>query len=258
MEFTANCVRKHLAVLIIIIAHLGHTEAFGTSNYCAKGVCRDDAKKHIGCNSNRNFSPTCIKPALIPMSTKRKNLILMMHNRLRNFVASGSLSKFEPASNMSLMVWDDELAYLAELNVKQCKMKHDECRSTVKFKDAGQNLAYSWKSGSLNKHNQNIRQSILGWFMEHKDAKMDHIRKYGRATKTIGHFTAMVRDVSSHIGCAISTYDQTRKGFKGKSFLLACNYANTNFINKPIYTDGKPCSQCPRCHNIYKALCDYN
>lgn len=26
--------------------------------------------------------------------------------------------------------WDDDLAYLAKLNVLQCKMAHDKCRNT--------------------------------------------------------------------------------------------------------------------------------
>lgn len=58
---------------------------------------------------------------------------MMMHNRLRNHLASGKLDRYQKASNMSLMDWDDELAYLAELNVKQCVMEHDECRSTGCF-----------------------------------------------------------------------------------------------------------------------------
>lgn len=56
-----------------------------------------------------------------------------MHNRLRHHLASGKLDRYQKASNMSLMDWDDELAYLAELNVKQCVMEHDECRSTGCF-----------------------------------------------------------------------------------------------------------------------------
>ncbi|XP_001663083.2 venom allergen 5-like [Aedes aegypti] len=258
MEFVSHCIWLQLATFFIFVTHLKQIGAYGTSNYCAKDLC-SSGKKHIGCNAHRGFASTCIEPKIIPMSTKRKNLILMMHNRLRNLVASGNLSKFEPASNMSLMIWDNELAYLAELNVKQCQMEHDACRSTAQFKYAGQNLAFSWTSGSLKKHNENIRHNIMKWFMEHKDAKMDHIRKFGRTKKPIGHFTAMVRDASSHIGCAMSSYTKTRKGYKGKEFLMACNYATTNILNKSIYVDGKPCSACPkvgRCHTVYTALCD--
>jgi hypothetical protein len=41
---------------------------------------------------------------------------------------------------MSSLKWDSSLAYLAELNVKKCSMKHDACFITDKFKYPGQNL----------------------------------------------------------------------------------------------------------------------
>ncbi|XP_065077170.1 antigen 5 like allergen Cul n 1-like [Ochlerotatus camptorhynchus] len=265
MAFRPTTFTSHPATLAIIFAIIVNSLAYKTQDYCAKGLCSRDDKKHIGCNTNRKFASTCDKPKLIPMSTKRKNLLLMIHNRLRNKVAKGKLSNFKPASNMSLMIWDDELAYLAELNVMQCEMKHDECRSTARFKYAGQNLARSWTSGPLKKHNENIRVGILGWFSEHKDASMKFIRKYGFTSKTIGHFTALVRDVSSHVGCAMSAYRKTRvvrgKSYNGNEFLLACNYANTNILKEPIYIEGKPCSACPggaRCHRVYTALCDHS
>lgn len=40
--------------------------------------------------------------------------------------------------------WDDELAYLAELNAKTCKIEHDLCRNTANFPYAGQNLALGY------------------------------------------------------------------------------------------------------------------
>lgn len=38
------------------------------------------------------------------------------------------------------MEWDEELARLAELNVKNCQMEHDSCHNTEEFVQSGQNL----------------------------------------------------------------------------------------------------------------------
>lgn len=68
------------------------------------------------------------------MSVKRKNLILRIHNRLWNQVALGKLPGYPKAVRMPILRWDDELA---ELNVRQCQMNHDQCRDTDKFRYAG-------------------------------------------------------------------------------------------------------------------------
>lgn len=39
-----------------------------------------------------------------------------------------------------LQVWDEELQYLAGLNVRTCKLDHDDCNHTYRFKNCGQNL----------------------------------------------------------------------------------------------------------------------
>jgi hypothetical protein len=62
------------------------------------------------------------------------------HNVLRNKIAGGQEKGFSSASQMSTLKWDSTLAYLAELNVKKCSMKHDACYKTDKFKYPGQNL----------------------------------------------------------------------------------------------------------------------
>uniref|UniRef100_T1E2V6 Putative salivary ag5 protein n=1 Tax=Psorophora albipes TaxID=869069 RepID=T1E2V6_9DIPT len=265
--FSNNFARFLFVLYIVLLTVVTLSSTYKTQNYCAKDICSTADKKHIGCDATRQFLSTCSEPRLVPMSTKRKNLILMMHNRLRNKVASGGLKKYKKASNMSVMIWDDELAYLAELNVRQCEMKHDECRSTARFKYAGQNLARRWLNQRLPHYNDNIKTSIMGWFNEHKDASMQYIRSYSKpkTNKMIGHFTALIRDESTHVGCAISTYNKSYvvKGqhYDGKEFLLGCNYAHNNILNKPIYIEGRPCSKCPngvKCHRTYTALCDVN
>ncbi|EDS25644.1 salivary protein [Culex quinquefasciatus] len=253
-------------VIILFKILVTITLAQQTPDYCVKGLCPKDTYHHVGCNTTRAFNSTCVKPKMVPMSTKRKNLLMMMHNRLRNHLASGKLDRYQKASNMSLMDWDDELAYLAELNVKQCVMEHDECRSTVKFFWAGQNLANRFQYPKLETYNLILKAFVKAWFKEHVDASMEYIRSYKEPPKEImiGHFTALVRDVSTHMGCAIAVQTKTMyskqhsRYLTGPQIFLACNYANTNLFGQAIYREGQPCSQCSgKCHKVYTALCDY-
>lgn len=71
------------------------------------------------------------------------NVVLTEHNRYRNQIALGNVPDFPSASRMATISWDATLAQLAELNVRQCEMKHDECRSTNDYRYAGQNLCMS-------------------------------------------------------------------------------------------------------------------
>lgn len=50
---------------------------------------------------------------------------------------------------MTTMSWDNTLAYLAELNTRQCAMNHDSCRSTDKYIYSGQNLCTTVSEGRL-------------------------------------------------------------------------------------------------------------
>jgi Cysteine-rich secretory protein family len=98
-----------------------------------------------------------------------KKLFLDEINNRRSQVASGQLAGFQPAKGMPMLKWDAELAKLAELNVKQCEMKYDECRSTKEFPYAGQNLAVS---SEYEDEETTARQVVEAWFSQHENADM--------------------------------------------------------------------------------------
>lgn len=86
---------------------------------------------------------------------------------------------------MATMRWNPELAKLAVLNVKQCRMVHDQCRNTQSFHYAGQNLAtVAWK-GMQKTISSVVNQQIQLWFDEYKDTTMAHINKYPATTRYI-------------------------------------------------------------------------
>jgi hypothetical protein len=150
--------------------------------------------------------------------------------------------------------WNNELAELAALNVKQCKMSHDACRSTSDYKYAGQNLAYRANSGAFENLNNTIEKVVQGWYDEVKDASQSDINKCctPASGKTIGHFIQVVTDRAIQVGCAISKYTDGQ----WKTTLVACNYALTNMKGEKVYVSGKKASGCSKGVNKdFPALC---
>nr|XP_036231968.1 antigen 5 like allergen Cul n 1-like [Bactrocera oleae]XP_036231969.1 antigen 5 like allergen Cul n 1-like [Bactrocera oleae] len=157
---------------------------------------------------------------------------------------------------MATMQWDEELATLAALNVKQCQMRHDACHNTDAFEYSGQNLAWITFYNTPNTTRLSL-QSVDMWYNEIKDTRMAYINRYPNNYQgpTIGHFTVMVADRNIRVGCAASTYNVS--GQRYKSYLFACNYATTNMINFPMYKScSVPASECTAGKNPkYSSLC---
>jgi hypothetical protein len=75
-----------------------------TADYCDPDLCAK-GKKHIGCKNNGDFDHNCPKnKTLLPLSEDNIELIVDLHNKYRNKIASGSDPRFKPASRMSTMV----------------------------------------------------------------------------------------------------------------------------------------------------------
>lgn len=70
---------------------------------------------------------------LIEFTKLEQKAILRMHNKIRNFIASGNHSLYNSADRMAFMEWDKSLAIVASFNVRSCEFQHDSCRNTSKF-----------------------------------------------------------------------------------------------------------------------------
>lgn len=117
------------------------------------------------------------------MNTELKNQILRIHNVFRNKIALGQEPPFRSAKRMAQMVWNHELAWLAELNTKQCKMSHDKCRNTARFEYSGQNLGEMGTSGPHHDPSTIIDRMITNWYNEYQYATQSDIDNF---TKTAG------------------------------------------------------------------------
>jgi hypothetical protein len=171
-------------------------------------------------------------------------------------LASGDVRGFAGAARMGVVSWDDELAYLAELNAKQCKIEHDRCRNTVAFPYAGQNLAlgYLFDDHTLEWALTNFTTE---WFIEHEDANQGIMDQFHRpAGKPIGHFTLMMSDRQTKVGCAMVKFTERLYNYDYKVHVFACNYSFNNIYQQPVYRKGKSCSKCSTgCHSYYRGLC---
>ncbi|XP_014101221.2 venom allergen-1 [Bactrocera oleae] len=239
--------------LVFFVISLTAVQIVYAQNYCDRSLC--SSGNHIACNNNGRFAASCRNAAMVTMTQAHKNLIVRLHNTKRNTVASGR-TKLRPACRMSTMQWDDELARMAAFNVKQCQMRHDSCRNTQTFKYSGQNLARSSYNGTPNI--RNLLQTLINmWYNEIKDTTMAYINRYPNnySGPTIGHFTVMVGQANTRVGCAVSTYSVA--GRSGRTFLLACNYATTNMIGQAMYrTCSTAASGCRTGRNTaFPSLC---
>lgn len=123
-------------VFVTVFIFFSFTQA---ADWCSMPHCAPYA--HIACNNNgvktfecrnfdsiskfksfQNFHSRCVSPRSIKLTPEQIELFLDLHNAYRNKIASGKLPGFLPAKKMAKVTWNDELAMLADLNTKQCKI----------------------------------------------------------------------------------------------------------------------------------------
>ncbi|XP_030372543.1 venom allergen 3-like [Scaptodrosophila lebanonensis] len=194
--------------------------------------------KHIACKHNGELGKACpISTQLINISGHQA-LILHEHNTLRNTLASGKLFDLPPPERMATMQWSDELAMLAELNVKQCQMVYDPCHNTYQFRNSGQNLAIHNMTMPVDTTRMTddllIKESITKWWDQYENltaARLEHFPKDKAVQEGLRNFAVMARDSNTHVGCAAIRFDRENV----QQFLLACDYSANYAVDKPLY-----------------------
>ncbi|XP_062542523.1 uncharacterized protein LOC134210495 [Armigeres subalbatus] len=218
-----------------------------TTNYCDRALCPSGGP-HIACNGLGSPSPACGAGSFeIKLDSSKQALIVNRHNQLRNRVAMGNQnytddSFYPPAARMATLVWDRELAYMAAANARRCVYEHDRCRNTMMMRTVGQSMAIKVIQEENVPDEMLIREFIDSWFSEYSNSNPSHISSYplNWTGPTIRHFTQMMSDRSSRIGCAMMSFGKSPWINK----LFVCNYGFTNTIKQPVYVTGPPGSQC--------------
>ncbi|XP_043602415.1 venom allergen 5.02-like isoform X1 [Bombus pyrosoma] len=202
--------------------------------------------------SANNLWPSCSGKTMMrstDLSCEEKQTILDEHNRLRQLVALGQINGQPSAANMREMIWDDELAAMAQRWTNRCAEIHDDLRNVRRF-SVGQNMARAWTTRPPGPYDDqpNWRQMINGWFDE-----VHHYQTgYSDAT---GHYTQLVWGDTYLVGCGYSFYYDPARGYT-KNYV--CNYGPSgNVIGFEPYQSGQPaCGNYGMLYsNRYAGLC---
>jgi len=205
------------------------------------------------CKYKAGAQPSCGDVKITGVSSQAvKDAIVDKHNELRAKVANGKekrgVNGRQPkASNMRKLVWNDELAEVAQRWVDQCTNGHDKNRRTEEFSHVGQNWAWqgSWK---IDDQAELAPIMVERWYDEVKDMTTKALKAYSSnkaetgATGVIGHYTQVVWADTAEVGCGYMTSDKNGS----IESVLVCNYGpGGNYLGSPVYKTGKPGSKCP-------------
>lgn len=205
------------------------------------------------CNQKyRKFSlrhTLCLPPRpdchIFSAGVSRKDIeeILAAHNGYRQQVANGQVRRLAPAADMMELVWDNELAAVAQAHAKQCHFHHDchACRRVSRF-TTGQNLFLHYSS-SLKEEPTSWTNVVKSWFDENKIFDVSEVDSF-QTVEDSGHFSQVIWAKTSHVGCGKARFKM--QGEDWYKTLYTCNYGPIgNVITSKIYEKGSPCSRCP-------------
>ncbi|XP_057667614.1 venom allergen 5 2-like [Diorhabda carinulata] len=188
------------------------------------------------------------------ISSYDKQLILDLHNAMRQSIALGQIGGQPPAANMMEMKWDEELAERAQKWTQTCYSEtHDHQRDVSRF-PVGQNIATTWTTkppGGYYDTEPDFADAISKWFNEYKSF---HFGPIGRGNT--GHYTQLIWAETNLIGCGYSFYYDPSKGYT-KNYV--CNYGpGGNVLGQPPYAKGYPnCNKNGLTESIrFSGLCD--
>uniref|UniRef100_A0A4Q8KAQ4 U6-Nephitoxin-Nsp1b_2 n=1 Tax=Nephila sp. SGP-2016 TaxID=1905176 RepID=A0A4Q8KAQ4_9ARAC len=171
-----------------------------------------------------------------------KDDVVRAHNEYRNKVATGQESAaggMPTAANMMEMVWDDELASIAQKHAETCTFRHDcyACRQVDRF-IVGQNIYMAMSWGYPDK--SYWRPMVKAFYDEIEQFDKSYIQPF--VFGSYGHFTQVVWATSWRVGCGKAVFKDT----KWYKTYLVCNYGPAgNMMGGEMYKEGDTCSECP-------------
>jgi len=225
------------------------------AKYCTLG--QDNTKcEYCGVNTAQCGYQIC---ALGITDEKEKAIIVDKHNELRRKVAKGEetqgLYQGQPgASDMNELVWDDEVADMAQNWANQCSAgnpAHDTNRKMVDGSTSGQycgqNVYSSWNSAGPSS-DKGLANAVEAWYDEVKDFDNAGVYSYGSGSDSgiTGHYTQVVWGSVSKIGCGY-TYRIDSEGWYRET--VVCNYCTGgNMLGAKMYITGTAGTGCPTDH----------
>ncbi|XP_077561568.1 CRISP/Allergen/PR-1-like [Haemaphysalis longicornis] len=129
-------------------------------------MCYMDCQRHPSHTICRPPKSSC-RVRMTGVDAAARSEILKVHNNYRSQVALGQLNGYPPAADMQELLWDDDLARVAQAWAEQCERKHDPGidRCTRRFQAVGQNLGNTLTQDVSGTNWPGI---ITAWFEEYK------------------------------------------------------------------------------------------
>ncbi|KAI9558015.1 hypothetical protein GHT06_014768 [Daphnia sinensis] len=235
-----------------------------STSYCNISTCRVPSDNTLCKYSNTTWGAACQPPypTVSIISADEITVILNAHNDYRRKVAQGLETRGNPgpqpsASNMRQLIWDDELAVMAQTHAQQCVFQHDTCRDVLRFR-VGQNI-YVGASSADNLGTSNWNEAVTAWYDEVDGMTAAYVTSFPASPPSvIGHYTQLVWATSYTVGCGVAYYQST--AVFGPSFpynrLYVCNYGPAgNFLSSPVYAQGSAGSACAAPTSNNNGLC---
>ncbi|XP_014222129.1 venom allergen 3-like [Trichogramma pretiosum] len=210
------------------------------ADYCHLYSCQYASRpEHVMCaHPTGGASPVCKQVISSGLSEDEKKRIVDLHNELRAKVARGEESRGSPgpqpkASDMKTMVWDDELATIAQRWADQCSMKSPMCNDVERFQ-VNQNAGTSGTTGDVN--NIQVENIVRMWYNNvqyyDKNDVASFKRSYSVTGKPVGTYTQIVWGETDKIGCGVVRHKPDRFNH----VYLVCNYGPAgNRLGEPVY-----------------------
>ncbi|XP_003708569.1 venom allergen 3 [Megachile rotundata] len=202
---------------------------------CGNNMCTARGTQHTLClYPNNKPAAACGRVISVGFTDSEKQEIVHAHNYYRARVMKGEEKRGNPgpqppASNMQKMVWDNEIANIAQRWANQCKFGHDSCRNVARFY-VGQNAAMTSTTGTVTTKPTNI---VEMWYNEVKVMDRNQVPRFtGKDLSNVGHYTQLVWAKSNRLGCGKIIYQTDA----WKHYYVVCNYGpGGNVLTQPIY-----------------------
>ncbi|XP_042218919.1 venom allergen 5-like isoform X2 [Homarus americanus] len=173
----------------------------------------------------------------------------------------GDLGPQPSGANIQQLVWNDELAQVAEAWASQCRRGHDgypKRKICSRNYVVGQNIFYQWSNNPASVWTK----AVKSWYNEVSYMPNTYVSTFNAvppSNKVITHYSQVVWAKTYEVGCGAVYYTTM---FRGKTYtqskIYVCNYGPAaNYRNRPVYLEGVPASQCPNTPSeVYIGLCN--